>query len=1295
MKAHRRWIPLVGMSLIASISLPPAIATASPTDPSQSPQPQSAQPAPTASTAGSTVDAQQRDGVLPKDWRSSSDVAWTTNGDATGLHLLAADASSGYTWRTVATLAEPGLETDQWIGNACLTASGQRAVVVYAPRSFTNKPELARRGAFTAVVDMSSGAVTKLPITTSLSYFNPGCGTGESAIITQEGDEDLGATRLFRVDAETAKPGKALKVEGQVTSAVPTDDGIVAAKGARLVRLGQDGRTTPLADTANIPFDLRVDAEGGVEYLDHVDKDVRVLRTVGTRTTTLVNGPLGAVGLAPGTDGRVFITGNPSSLTALPSSVQQLNVPARAQVSTQGRATLTSVDAKNPVSREIGAPVDPDRPEPVQMEALIPETGKTVAFNVEPGERPSSRYADGRAPVRLQGPNQAHPSATASSSNPVDTDRYCSIPRNDVNAQAYQPTPRQVEWAVDLAVLGNLNVLRPAGYRGFGLPDYRPQGLFPPGPGLAGGGHVPPQVFLGILSQESNLWQADRYGKSGEYSNPLIGNFYGLKADSTTGEINDWTIHWDNSDCGYGISQMTDGMRLAGHAKEHETPLPPTQQRAIALDYAANIAAGLKLVSDKWNELYPIMKANNGDPSRIENWYYATWAYNSGFHAQSEAAANHGAWGLGWFNNPANPRYNPDREPFLYGNSWSDAAHPERWTYPEKVIGFASWSIDTPDGPGFRPAWWNNDDQRKRATPPINQFCDNSNECEPGKKYQPTDPDVKNEKPGPCAHQYNGLYDLHCYYHQSSTWKNDCDSSCGHELIRFDASYPEQPDGTHYPPQCDQGAGLPSGALVIDDVPSGTYIARCGKSVSSAGTFSFDFDPNHHNPSTYTAKIDLHQLGGGNGGHTWFAHSRTPGDEFAMKGTWTLNRSVNGWARVLIHTPDHAAHSREATYRLNDTLKSFRVVPQRTQANAWVSLGVFKFAGAPAITLGNETDDGSGLEDLAWDSVAVQPLSAKPKDIVVALGDSYSSGEGASQRSNPSDYYKESDVDGTDKVWRDACHRSPYAWSRQATIQDSSTSVGDRADHWDSAMDYHLIACSGAVTANVLPATVDDVPGGHKEYSELPQLSQGYLNENTTLVTISIGGNDARFSDIVKQCIYKATPFLCEDTTLSGDSDELSVAEPQRIKGPVHKAIKTVLLKIHELAPNAKIMLMGYPKLLERQGQCITGIAVPEAAWLNDTADVLADEMKQVAAEATTAGAPTWFADPRGNFAGQGVCGDPETIHGVVLDKTPGDSPVADFPGAPTISSQSFHPKIPGAANYAGAENAILRKMGM
>src|SRR5213076_378960 len=80
---------------------------------------------------------------------------------------------------------EPGTETEQWIGHTCVTSSGKHAVVVYAPRQVVNDEDRYHHGALAAVVDLDSGVVTKLPEPVSIAYYNPGCGTDERAILTQ------------------------------------------------------------------------------------------------------------------------------------------------------------------------------------------------------------------------------------------------------------------------------------------------------------------------------------------------------------------------------------------------------------------------------------------------------------------------------------------------------------------------------------------------------------------------------------------------------------------------------------------------------------------------------------------------------------------------------------------------------------------------------------------------------------------------------------------------------------------------------------------------------------------------------------------------------------------------------------------------------------------------------------------------------------------------------------------------------------------------------------------------------
>ncbi|SDY43049.1 hypothetical protein SAMN05444365_102240 [Micromonospora pattaloongensis] len=968
---------------------------------SGSPEPEPAPARPTAD-APRSVGAGQRDAVLGAGWRSSTDRALVTSSDADGFHLLAGRASEGYQWRPVTTLSEPGVETDQWIGNVCVTGSGRRAVVAYAPRTFTNKAELFDRAGFTAVVDLSNGAVRKLPIRTSLAYFNPGCGTGETVVLTQ-GGEDLGRTRLVTLDARTGRLGARTEIKGQLTSAVPTPKGIVAADGGALVRVDGQGRRRVLASTRGVPFRLAADAGGGVVFMEREGRDRAVVRRAAPAggVRTLARGAVTQVDVASGRGGRVFITGAATPVERPPAAVSLAAVPAGSTVSEQGRFAVTSVlRARNPDPRAVSG----SGPEPLLIEGTVLGTRRAVKLTAVPGPRPTGGpTASATAaphPADVAGRRASPPTATRRTAatlaagdpnNPADlADRYCSVPRNDPRNQATQPKPRQVEWAVDQAVRGVLTVQRPANWKNLGMPAYTPQGLFPSIP-LVTGGYVPAQIMLGIAAQESNLWQATRYAYPGETANPLIGNFYGLdiyNADTS----DDWTIDWAKADCGYGVTQVTDHMRLAGREKgPGDTAWPYQTQRAVALDFATNVAAGLQILQSKWNQVTGAgLRINDGNPAKIENWFYAVWAYNSGFYPYTSSTA---PWGVGWANNPANPKYPANRDSFL-DRTYADAARPQNWPYPEKVLGWAGHPVEVPESPtklvgGFRAAWWPGGDvqgpiNRTAVKPPASVFCDPTNDCYYGETHQPDAPEVITEPAGPCNHRNSaGQIDLKCWYHVPTTWKSDCPSTCGNELLRFDPGYPYEPDGESYPPKCDTD-GLPLGALIVDDLPDGIPQSRpnCGRPFSNEGSFEMSF--HQDSDGRYPGKIDTHQMGGGFAGHYWFSHTRKvdPGWKLAVTGRWRLNREYIGLMKIMVALPDHIGRTPSATYEVNSSHgKRVSVTAQRSASTRWATLGAFRFANVPEVSLSTLTGDGDGSQAVVWDAVAFVPVneSTTPK----------------------------------------------------------------------------------------------------------------------------------------------------------------------------------------------------------------------------------------------------------------------------------------------------------------------------
>ncbi|HET7018223.1 MAG TPA: hypothetical protein VFI65_30175, partial [Streptosporangiaceae bacterium] len=211
--------------------------------------------------------------VLPSGWQHSADKAVTVAGDAAGLHVLAASESSGYAWRTVATLGDPAVQTDLWIGQACVTASGAFAVVVYAPEQADNMA--AQQGVLgrAAVVNLRTGVVKELGGGFSIAYFDPGCGTGSQAVLTRGGwandnsSSDAGmSTTLVVADAATGKVSAPVTVAGQVTSAVPYHGQIAAAGGRGVEQVSRSGRTRLLAATAAVPFELTPAADGSLGY---------------------------------------------------------------------------------------------------------------------------------------------------------------------------------------------------------------------------------------------------------------------------------------------------------------------------------------------------------------------------------------------------------------------------------------------------------------------------------------------------------------------------------------------------------------------------------------------------------------------------------------------------------------------------------------------------------------------------------------------------------------------------------------------------------------------------------------------------------------------------------------------------------------------------------------------------------------------------------------------------------------------------------------------------------------------
>jgi lysophospholipase L1-like esterase len=218
--------------------------------------------------------------------------------------------------------------------------------------------------------------------------------------------------------------------------------------------------------------------------------------------------------------------------------------------------------------------------------------------------------------------------------------------------------------------------------------------------------------------------------------------------------------------------------------------------------------------------------------------------------------------------------------------------------------------------------------------------------------------------------------------------------------------------------------------------------------------------------------------------------------------------------------------------------------------------------------------------------VAAPAASAASSVNYVALGDSYSSGVGAGNYISSSG----------------SCERSTNAYPEQwAGANAPATFVS--------------VACSGASTADVIN-------------SQLPALSPG-----TTLVSLTIGGNDAGFSSVMETCVLLPTSSCLH--AVSSAEAFISSQLPARLN--------TTLQDIRARAPSARIVVLDYPDLydLSKSGSCI-GLSTSDRTALNQGANEL-DTALQTAALANH----DTFGDVRGQFAGHEICDSGSWLHSV------------------------------------------------
>jgi len=202
----------------------------------------------------------------------------------------------------------------------------------------------------------------------------------------------------------------------------------------------------------------------------------------------------------------------------------------------------------------------------------------------------------------------------------------------------------------------------------------------------------------------------------------------------------------------------------------------------------------------------------------------------------------------------------------------------------------------------------------------------------------------------------------------------------------------------------------------------------------------------------------------------------------------------------------------------------------------------------------------------------------------VALGDSYSSGEG-----NPTGYLAGSN---------DVCHRSTWAYPFQAEL-----ALG----YYSERFSFH--ACSGAIIQDFYKP----FPSNHKGENpgeNQPQLHwlEGTAGKDASLVTVTIGGNNAYFGKVLEACYLNTVGLNLIPCRTEWNSDVNAAIVRMGTNSAGNKESLTQLYQnIAAQAPTATVLVLGYPRFFPANPPLFCGTGAlgslferPQMQWIND-----------------------------------------------------------------------------------------------
>lgn len=272
----------------------------------------------------------------------------------------------------------------------------------------------------------------------------------------------------------------------------------------------------------------------------------------------------------------------------------------------------------------------------------------------------------------------------------------------------------------------------------------------------------------------------------------------------------------------------------------------------------------------------------------------------------------------------------------------------------------------------------------------------------------------------------------------------------------------------------------------------------------------------------------------------------------------------------------------------------------------------------------------------------------------LGMGDSFASGQGA-----------HSYMEGTDTA-NNTCHLSSLSYP--FLLSGSLFNTG------------HSVACSGAKTRDIIDPSLtyegqvkDKIFANKRDNLNeiISSYTPGFLVQNEFVqkyrpgsLTLSIGGNDIGFSDVIKQCVM---PRLKETTCYPTYEDQQELVK--RITG-VGDKLKNTYKTIS--SPGRAVYVIGYPQIVVEGGNCAANVHLDakEIKLFVGLTDTLNEVIKRAA---ESAGAK--YVDVSQAFAGHRMC-ETKSSRIAVNGFTAGND--AGFKSFKFIGAESYHPNALG-----------------